>query len=320
MSNAQVRCHRDRQRDRGRDRPGRRRLSRQAQAAERRDEPHRHRDRRAPVRRHGPRQGSLGRIGREHDRGHRRARRAHGLHRQGGEGPARRRLHARHARGRRDLRHARRSSAGCRRRGRSSSSRPTRSGRCRPSSAPPRSSAPRTSNMELHHRLEGAVPRGLSLGSAARQGGDAQRRHRRAEGRRQGVVHAVRLVLRGALPRRVPGARREARGHPVRQRARDPVALRGGELRRRAAEGARPLRDRGADAQREGVGGAARRRGARDRRGARREGGGHDRRRRRLRGRVPLRLHAGARPGDVRQAGRRDGGAGDQPGTGRAPT
>ena len=44
----------------------------------------------------------------------------------------------------------------------------------------------------------------------------------------------------------------------------------------------------------------ARRRGARDRRRAGREGRGHDRRRRRLRGRVPLRLHAGSRPGHLR--------------------
>jgi hypothetical protein len=96
----------------------------------------------------------------------------------------------------------------------------------------------------------------------------------RPEGRRQGGVHAVRLVLRGALPRRVPRAGGQARGHPVRQRARDPVALRGRGVRRCAAEGARALRNRGADAQREGLGGAARRRGARDRRRPRRQGGG----------------------------------------------
>ena len=44
-----------------------------------------------------------------------------------------------------------------------------------------------------------------------------------------------------------------------------------------------------------------------------RQGRGHDRRRRCLCRRVPVCLHAGARPGDLRAARRRDGGAGDQP-------
>ena len=79
------------------------------------------------------------------------------------------------------------------------------------------------------------------------------------------------------------------------------------------AAGAEALRDRRADAQREGLGRRQRRRGARHRRGQGREGRRHDRRRRRLRGRLPLRLHAGPRSEDLRQAGRRDGGAGHQP-------
>ena len=44
--------------------------------------------------------------------------------------------------------------------------------------------------------VEGGVPRGLSVGSAARQGGDARRGDQGAEGRRQGVADAVGLVLR----------------------------------------------------------------------------------------------------------------------------
>ena len=98
---------------------------------------------------------------------------------------------------------------------------------------------PEDVNMQYITGVQGALSRGLSLGPAAGQGSDAQRGRRRPEGRRQGVLHAVRLVLRGALPRRVPRAGGEARGHPVRQRARDPVAVRGRELRRCAAEGAR---------------------------------------------------------------------------------
>ena len=53
------------------------------------------------------------------------------------------------------------------------------------------------------------------------------------ESRREGVAHAVGRVLRGALPRRVPRPGREVRGHPVRERKRDPVALPDRGLRRR---------------------------------------------------------------------------------------
>ena len=80
-------------------------------------------------------------------------------------------------------------------------------------------------------------------------------------------------------------------------------------VRRGAAEGAWPLRDRGADAQREGLGGGGRRRRPHHRRGEGREGRGHDRRGRRVCGRLPVRLHAGSGPGDLRPPGRRDGGA-----------
>ena len=88
----------------------------------------------------------------------------------------------------------------------------------------------------------------------------------RARGRAAGRAHPLRRVLRRPPPRRLPRARRARRRHPVRQRGRDLLALRGRRLRRRAPAGPRPLRDRRADAQREGLGDRPRRRGPRDRR------------------------------------------------------
>ena len=168
-----------------------------------------------------------------------------GLHRQGRDGPARRRVHPRHRARSASPTTRRRSSAGC----------PTaRSPHLRharraadDADVPRRHDAARARGREhgLHHRVEGAVSRGLPLGPAARQGGDARRGDQAHEGRRQGVAHAVRLVLRGALPRRVPRAGREASSTSCSPTsARSCRCYQVDELRRRAAAGARALRDR----------------------------------------------------------------------------
>ena len=132
----------------------------------------------------GARQGSVGRIGRQHHRRHRGARRAHGLHRQGGEGSARRRLHARHARRRRGLRHGAARRAACRRRASLIFVTPDAQRTMQTFLGATHAARSRGRQHGLHHRVEGAVPRGLPLGSAAREGGDARmrrsRRRRRA--------------------------------------------------------------------------------------------------------------------------------------------
>ena len=159
------------------------------------------------------------------------------LHRQGRGRPARRGVHARHPRGGRHLRHH----AAGRRPADGAQPDLRHAGRAAHDADVPRCDhAARTRGRQhgLHHLVEGGVSRGLSLGSAARQEGDARRGDQGARGGREGVADAVRLVLRRALPRRVPRAGREARGHPVRQRERDPLAVSDRQLRYGAAAGA----------------------------------------------------------------------------------
>ena len=70
---------------------------------------------------------------------------------------------------------------------------------------------PEDVNMDYITLVEGGLPRGLPVGPAAREEGDARRGdRRRKERRRQGLADAVGRVLRGALPRRVPRAGRAA--------------------------------------------------------------------------------------------------------------
>ena len=78
-----------------------------------------------------------------------------------------------------------------------------------------------------------------------------------ARGRAQGRAHALRPVLRGAAPRRVPRPGRAPRRHPVRQRGRRSARSTRCRLRRRAAARARALRAGRADPQREGLGAGA---------------------------------------------------------------
>ena len=70
------------------------------------------------------------------------------------------------------------------------------------------------------------LPGGLPVRPPRCQGRvPAGRRHRR-QGRAAGGAHPLRPVLRRPPPARVPGAGAQVRGHPVRQRDRDRLALR----------------------------------------------------------------------------------------------
>ena len=79
--------------------------------------------------------------------------------------------------------------------------------------------------------------RGVSVGRAGRQGSDAARRRHRPCRRRLGRPVAVRPVLRGAPPARVPRPPARRRRHPPRQRGRDHHALRGPVVQGRAGRG-----------------------------------------------------------------------------------
>ena len=102
----------------------------------------------------------------------------------------------------------------------------------------------------LRHHLS----RGLSVGSAARQGGVPQGRQDRARRRAQGGADPVGCVLRRPLPRRVPRPDQDRHGRSgVRQRERAEEPLRDRRLRHRGDGAARRRQARGGDAQREGL-------------------------------------------------------------------
>ncbi len=105
---------------------------------------------------------------------------------------------------------------------------------------------------------------------------------------------AVRRLLRRASPVRVPRARPIVGRRPVRQRRRDPIAVRGRALRRRVAARPTGLRLVLLDEGRCGRGRRARRRCPRRRRPPSRAGGRHHRRRRPVRRRCPPRPEPGS--------------------------
>ena len=186
--------------------------------------------------------GEIRRLGRQHHRRRRRLRRARGVRRQGQGRQARPGVRQRHPRGRRRLRHAagqgrpvdrvllRDGDAGRRahhehlsRRGAESLSRRRR---CR-----------RDRGVRLH------LSRGLSVGSAARQGGVPQGRQDRARRRAQGGADLVGCVLRRPLSRRVPRSDQDRHGRSgVRQRKRAEEPLRDRGFRHRAWRRCAPTR------------------------------------------------------------------------------
>ena len=108
---------------------------------------------------------------------------------------------------------------------------------------------PDTDRGGRHH-----LSRGLSVGSAARQGSVPQGREDRARGRAQGGADAVGCVLRRPLSRRVPRPDQDRHGRPrVRQRERAEEPLRDRRFRHRGEGAARRCQARGGHPQREGL-------------------------------------------------------------------
>ena len=106
------------------------------------------------------------------------------------------------------------------------------------------------------------------------------------------------------LSRGVPRPHPQQGRHPVRQRSRDHLALRGQVVRRGDGGGAQGGQDRRPDPQRKGLDRGQGRRDLRRAGGARRQGGRHDRRRRSLCRGLPVRLHPRQAARRVRAAGR----------------
>ena len=180
-----------RQRHRRHHRPVRRGVSHRERHHQGRDEPDRHGARQSALQPHGSGDRGVGRLRRQHRRRHRQPRRARRLLRQGIERRARRNLHPRYPRpGRRlrhqaaqwrtadgaldDLRHARRRALD------EHLSRRLRRAR------------PRGCRSRQGRRREGHLFRGLSLGSAARQGSHPADRGPRPCGRPRSLDDACR--------------------------------------------------------------------------------------------------------------------------------
>ena len=114
-------------------------------------------------------------------------------------------------------------------------------------------------------RRAGDLCRGLSVGCAGGQEGGAEGLRCRPCRRPAGLDHALGLVLRRPLSRRVPRPGPRQGRHPVRQRSRDQIALPGRDVRGGARGHAQGSQDRRPHPQREGLG---RDQGRRDPRGA----------------------------------------------------